>query len=293
MKKIIIANIVLLFAINVNSQLINDTIYYDKNWEQSDQENASYYRIISNDSSGKIQYLVKDYYISGSIQMTGTYKSIYPDYKTGPFKYWHENGQFHISCNYHNNKLDGEYFEYYNNGKPKIQKHYNNGLLDKEEKSWSSAGSLAKIVEYKSGIKHGRFMTYYDNGQLIRKDIYRNDKLVKGNCYTREGKDTSYFDYFIMPEFNGGLKGFKKFILERLNYPEIASQNNEEGQVYLKFTIDKEGNVIKAKIIKEDKEYFNEEVMRVLKLSPRWIPGRRDGKLVDVSITIPIRFEIN
>ena len=75
--------------------------------------------------------------------------------------------------------------------------------------------------------------------------------------------------------------------------PEIARQNKEEGQVYLKFTIDKEGNIIKAEIIKEDKEYFNKEVMRVLKLSPKWIPGRKDGKLINVTITIPISFKIH
>lgn len=293
MKKIFLANVTLIFAINIYSQFINDTVFYDKDWKQSNPENASYYRVISSDSGREIQYLVKDYYISGSIQMTGTYKSIYPDYKTGPFNYWYENGQSQIVCNYYNNKLDGEYFEYYDSGEPKIKRNYSKGLIDGEEKSWSLTGFLTKVVEYRNGIKHGRFLTYYDNGQLIRKDIYRNDKLVKGNCYTRQGKDTSYFDYFIMPEFNGGLEGFKKFILERLKYPEVASQNKVEGQVFLKFTIDKEGNIIKEKIVKSDKEYFNEEVMRVLKLSPKWIPGRKDGKLVDVSITIPIRFKMN
>jgi TonB family protein len=293
MKRILLANITLICAINIYSQLITDTIFYDNNWQQSDPENASYYRIVSSDTSGKIQYLVKDYYMSEHLQMTGTYKSISPDYKTGTFKYWYENGQCQLVCSYVNNKLDGEYFEYYDNGRPKNKKNYKNGLLDGTEKSWSSQGLLAKVVEYKDGVKHGRFLTYYDNGQLIRKDIYRNNKFVKGNCYTREGKDTSYFNYFIMPKFKGGLEGFKRFILDGIKYPEIARQNREEGQVYLKFTVDKEGNVIKAKIIKADKEYFNEEVMRVLKLSPKWIPGRKDGKLINVTITIPISFKIH
>ncbi len=292
MKRILFANITLIFAINIYSQLIKDTVFYDNNWQQSDPENASYYRIVSSDTSGKIQYLVKDYYMSGHLQMTGTYRSISPDYKTGTFKYWYENGQCQLVCSYVNNKLDGEYFEYYDNGRPENKKNYKNGLLDGTEKSWSSQGLLAKVVEYKDGVKHGRFLTYYDNGQLIRKDIYRNNKFVKGNCYTREGKDTSYFDYFIMPKFKGGLEGFKRFILDGIKYPEIARQNKEEGQVYLKFTVDKEGNVIKAKIIKADKEYFNEEVMRILKLSPKWIPGRKDDKLINVTITIPISFKI-
>ena len=137
MKKIFLANVTFIFAINIYSQFINDTVFYDKDWEQSNPENASYYRVISSDSGREIQYQVKDYYISGSIQMTGAYKSIYPDNKTGPFNYWYENGQSQIVCNYHNNKLDGEYFEYYDNGEPKIKRNYSKGLIDGEEKSWS------------------------------------------------------------------------------------------------------------------------------------------------------------
>jgi TonB family protein len=293
MKKIILANIILFFAINIYSQFAPDTIFYNKNWQQSDPENASYYRVVSIDTSGEIQYLVRDYYVSGQLQMTGAYKSISPDKKTGPFKYWYENGQCQLVCSYMDNKPEGEYLEYYNNGKLKNKRTYKKGLLDGKDKSWSSEGFLAKVVEYKNGLKHGRFLTYYDNGKLIRKDIYRNNNFIKGNCYTREGRDTSYFEYFIMPKFKGGLEGFRKFILDRIKYPEIARQNREEGQVYLKFTVDKEGNIIKSRIIKADKEYFNEEVMRVLELSPKWIPGRKDGKLIDVSITIPISFKIH
>ncbi len=291
-KKIILTNIAIIFTIYAHSQYFSDTVFYDKSWQLINPENASYYRVVSNDTGGKIQYMVRDYYMSGHPQMTGTYKSISPDYKTGTFKYWYENGQCQLVCSYRDNKLEGTYLEYYDNGKPKNKRFYKNGLLEGIEKSWSSEGFLAKVVEYKNGIKHGRFMTYYDNGRVIRKDIYRNNDLIKGNCYTREGKDTSYFEYFIMPKFKGGLEGFKKFILEGINYPEIARQNMEEGQVYLRFTVDKEGNIIKSAIIKADKEYFNEEVMRVLELSPRWIPGRKDGKLIDVSITIPISFKI-
>jgi TonB family protein len=290
MKRVIAANIILIITIGCYSQLIRDTVYFDRNWRQSSIENARYYRVISNDTSGKIQFIVKDYYISGPVQMAGTYKSINPDFKTGDFRYWYENGQLHIKCNFLNNKLNSEYSEYYESGQPKIRRRYINGLIDGTEKTWSLSGFLEKVVEYRLGARHGKFLTYYDNGQLVRKDIYKNNEFIRGRCFTREGKDTAYFEYFIMPDFQGGMEGFKKFILEGIRYPEIARQNNEEAKVYLNFTVDKQGNVIKARIVKADKDYFNEEVMRVINLSPKWIPGRRDGKIINVSITIPILF---
>jgi TonB family protein len=292
MKRVITANIILAIAIGCYSQLIRDTVYFDRNWRQSNIENARYYRVISNDTSGEIQFTVKDYYISGHIQMAGTYRSINPDFKTGGFRYWYENGQLQIKCNFLNNRLNGEYLEFYENGRPKISRRYVNGLIDGTEKTWSLSGFIAKVVEYKLGARHGKFLTYYDNGQLIRKDIYKNDEFIKGRCFTREGKDTAYFKYFIMPGFQGGIEGFKKFILEGIRYPEEARENNEEARVYLNFTVDKQGNVIKARIVKADKDYFNEEVMRVISLSPKWIPGRKDGKIINVSITIPIIFKI-
>jgi TonB family protein len=292
MKRVITANIILAIAIGCYSQLIRDTVYFDRNWRQSNIENARYYRVISNDTSGEIQFTVKDYYISGHIQMAGTYRSINPDFKTGGFRYWYENGQLQIKCNFLNNRLNGEYLEFYENGRPKISRRYVNGLIDGTEKTWSLSGFIAKVVEYKLGARHGKFLTYYDNGQLIRKDIYKNDEFIKGRCFTREGKDTAYFKYFIMPGFQGGIEGFKKFILEGIRYPEEARENNEEARVYLNFTVDKQGNVIKARIVKSDKDYFNEEVMRVISLSPKWIPGRKDGKIINVSITIPIIFKI-
>jgi TonB family protein len=292
MKRVVTANIIVAIAINCYSQLINDTIYFNRSWQQSDKEYAQYYRVISNDTSGKIQFIVKDYYISGPIQMAGTYKSINPDFKTGDFRYWYENGQSHIECNFLNNKLNGDYVEYYENGQPRVSRRYAGGVIDGVEKTWSLTGLLSKVVEYRHGARHGRFMTYYENGQLTRKDIYKNDEFIRGRCFTHEGKDTAYFEYFIMPAFQGGLEGFKKFILEGIRYPEQASRNDEEAKVYLSFTVDRQGNVIKARIVKPDKEYFNEEVMRVISLSPKWIPGRKDGKIIDVSITIPILFRI-
>jgi TonB family protein len=293
MKMIFVTNIALIFAINVHSQLINDTVYFNSNWEQSDYGNAQYYRIISNDTSGKYQFFIRDYYLSGQIQMTGSYKSINPDYKLGKFYYYHKNGQLQIECTYYKNKLEGKYLEYYKNGQLKSSMSYKSGLLYGLEKRWSAEGKLKKEVEYKEGMKHGKFLSYYDNGSLVRRDIYKNDKFIKGRCFTREGKDTSYFEYFVMPKFKGGLEGFKKYVLDKIIYPEIAKKNYEEGRVYVKFTVDKAGNLIKPVIVKEDKDYFNKEALRVISSSPRWIPGKRDGQIIDVSITIPIFFKLS
>ncbi|MBN2610539.1 MAG: TonB family protein [Bacteroidales bacterium] len=281
----------LVVSITTFSQWGTDSIYFDENWKNTTRVNAKFFRLMDVDTI-KILFLVEDYYISGNLQMSGAYRSINPDVKVGEFKYWYDNGQQHIHCNFTNGILDGPYREWYKNGILKNEKKFENGFIEGIEKDWDENGLLTKSTEYKNGMKHGKFITYYPNGLPIRKDFYENDIFKKGKCFTANGEDTTYFNYFIMPKFRDGIESFKNYIHEKLNYPEIARLNDEEGQVHVRFTIDESGNVSRIKLIKEDKDYFNQEALRVVSSSPKWTPGKRDGKVIDVTITIPILFRL-
>lgn len=273
------------------SQWDKDTVFYDENWTQCNPALAKYYRLIDVDTNN-ILFLVEDFYISGKIQMKGSFRSINPDDKRGKFNYWYENGQIWIECEYLNGKLNGLYNEWYPNGKKKTELTYIKGKINGTEKIWDEDGVISKTIEYKEGNKDGYFITYYTNGRPVRKDLYKNDQFKKGKCYTYEGKDTSYFNYFIMPGFIGGVEGFKKYISEKLIFPDTAKTNNEEGLVKVKFTIDKDGNIGNIDLVEEDKEYFNKEAIRVVKEMPKWLPGKRDGKAINVTLTVPIYFRL-
>ncbi len=290
-KMILFSGFVILIFRGGYSQTAGDTIYFDQNWNQSSRDEASYFRLVSIDTS-RILFTVRDFFSNGKLQMEGAYRSINPDVKIGEFTYWYQNGVKHISCHFKNGRLDGPYEEWYENGSLKTGKNFINGNLDGTEKTWNEEGVLTRSIRYKNGARHGHFITYYSNGQPIRKDIYKNDELISGKCFTRQGKDTTYFDYFIMPKFKGGLAGFRNFILEKLNYPDTAKLNDEEGIVHIRFTVGMDGDIKGIKLVREDKEYFNEEVIQAVASSPKWIPGKRDGKFVDVTITIPVRFRL-
>jgi antitoxin component YwqK of YwqJK toxin-antitoxin module len=60
----------LFYQVVINAQ-IGDTIFYDGNWEKTTKENAKYFSLteIIDDSN----HIVRDYFISGEIQMTGHY----------------------------------------------------------------------------------------------------------------------------------------------------------------------------------------------------------------------------
>jgi periplasmic protein TonB len=278
----------------IEAQFFADTIYYDS-YQQivKTPDNNGFYRIITIDSSNKYQFVINDFYPNGQLKMSGTFRSLNPDNKIGHFNYYYSNGQLQKQCNYRDNMLDGQLKVWYENGNIKQECNYTLDKLTGSFRTYSEDGKLTKFAEYLDGKKNGKFITYYSNGNPIREEKYKNDELLNGKCFTAAGKDTSYFIYFTPPSFLGGdISGFTEWVMKKLQYPSEARDKNEEGEVQVKFTVDKSGSVKGIQITKQDRTYFNSEVLRVIASSPNWKPAIRDIDTVEVSVEIPVKFSI-
>ena len=98
-----------------------------------------------------------------------------------------------------------------------------------------------------------------------------------------------------MPQFMGGdLTTFRNWVMENVRYPEEAMNNGIEGMVLVRFCIDKDGYIKEnmTGIIKSPDKSLSEEVLRVLKSSPQWVPGKQKGKNVIVQFTLPVNFKL-
>ena len=60
----------------------------------------------------------------------------------------------------------------------------------------------------------------------------------------------------------------------------------------VKFIINKEGNIINPQIVQGLGYGCDEEVIRVVKRMPRWIPGKQNGVNVSVYYTLPVQFKM-
>ena len=121
---------------------------------------------------------------------------------------------------------------------------------------------------------------------------------VKGISIPLENREIPEDEIFIivedMPEFPGGEEELRKFIAENVEYPEDAKAQKQEGKVFVKFVIDKEGNVRDAEIVNGTRfESLNNEALRVIKSMPQWKPGKQSGQNVNVSYVVPINFQLN
>jgi len=74
----------------------------------------------------------------------------------------------------------------------------------------------------------------------------------------------------------------------------MTKEKGIEGKVYLQFVINSDGSVTDVKIIRGlGNTSLDEEAIRVVKNMPKWIPGKQNGKVVDVQFTLPIVFKLD
>jgi protein TonB len=78
-----------------------------------------------------------------------------------------------------------------------------------------------------------------------------------------------------------------------LKYPEIDESTGVEGIVVVKFVIDKKGKLTNAEITRSVDPALDEEVLRVVNLSPKWTPGKQRGILVKVSFEFHVKFKLS
>ena len=93
----------------------------------------------------------------------------------------------------------------------------------------------------------------------------------------------------IMPAFPGGIEALKKFLKKNLVTPKDI-ERSETVSVKVQFIVGYDGQLKGFKVIEDGGTVFNEEVIRVIKKMPAWIPGKAHGENVSVYYTIPVLF---
>lgn len=95
-----------------------------------------------------------------------------------------------------------------------------------------------------------------------------------------------------MPEFPGGLKALYKFIYKHIKYPAVAAESGIQGKVFLKFVVTKTGKVDRIQVLRGVDPTLNKEAIRVVKMLPRFSPGKQRGKAVNVWYQLPVTFKL-
>lgn len=95
-----------------------------------------------------------------------------------------------------------------------------------------------------------------------------------------------------MPSFPGGDSKLTEFIAKNIQYPQKAQETGIQGRVFVSFVVEPDGSVSNVKVIRGIGGGCDEEAVRVIKMTPKWNPGKQRGKAVRVSYQIPVLFKL-
>lgn len=122
------------------------------------------------------------------------------------------------------------------------------------------------------------------------------------DCSTAKRADEVFQVVESMPRFSGcehitelndrkqcAQSNLMKYIGDNFQYPEAAKASNIEGTVVVRIIVNHQGCPIDTRIVRSLSDEVDQEVIRIMKQMPRWIPGKQRDKTVDVYFNIPVK----
>ncbi|MBA4318573.1 MAG: regulatory sensor-transducer, BlaR1/MecR1 family protein [Flavobacterium sp.] len=109
----------------------------------------------------------------------------------------------------------------------------------------------------------------------------KHEELIEEQKIVQDAEKT-------LPDYLGGMQEFYKFFGANYNIPSDFKGN---GRIYIQFIVETDGSLSEFQVIRDLGFGTGEEAVRVLKLTPKWIPGKEDGKVVRMKFALPIAIQ--
>ena len=124
---------------------------------------------------------------------------------------------------------------------------------------------------------------------VLKKEITKVDTAFLRIC------DESEPNYLIVDNNasfqSGDINDFRSWVVRNLVYPIEAKKAGIKGRVIVEFSVNSKGYIVCTKIRKGVSSELDNETIRCINSSPRWTPGKKDGKFVKQMFVIPIVYE--
>ncbi len=284
MKSILGVLFLFAFVVTVNAQLVE--IKPTDNWENYIEStkyfNANFNEVGSSDAKYFCREMRETQYLYGGVRLI--YRLDSTLYAIESYLSLDKN-QLDGTVQYYNEKEILISIKKYVHGSPRgaFKYFFDNGTLRSEGKYF---GDDFKLVD--------TLRTYYPSGNLRRLEYYDREtfKRIEGKCFAHDGSDTTYFEYRIEAQFNGGPEALQRWISLNVVYPAEAMKYLEKGKVEVTFVVEEDGSITNVYVSKGVSVELDKEAIRVVKKMPKWIPGSEDGFLQRTRCKIPFVFSL-
>lgn len=109
--------------------------YFNQYWRETTKDSAKFYRKVTQNES---LFHVKDYHISGALQMEGDYSSLQPEIQEGYFVWYFESGQKFVEGNFVHGQREGIWTFWYPDGQKKQEVKFLPGKNEDYVYKWRS-----------------------------------------------------------------------------------------------------------------------------------------------------------
>jgi TonB family protein len=152
---------------------------------------------------------------------------------------------------------------------------------------------VRKVVESKGTITSMNFITPTAKGSEPMRHfviIEYNDQVASLAERSKENNVYTVVEESASPE--GGIETFYGFLAKNISYPKDAREAGVQGKVFVSFIVEPDGSLSDLNVVKGVNELLDAEALRVVKLSPKWTPGKHEGVVVRQKMVLPINFAI-
>jgi hypothetical protein len=199
-------------------------------------------------------------------------------------------GKIFIHGHYNKNAKVGKWIVYDSLGNTAQEIHFLDNKFDGLYKSYYDKDHIKHQGYFSRGLKTGEWKIFYANQQLAAKELYNTTGDLTDSAYFDEnGQPTVKKNISTEPIFKGGYPRFYKFLAKNLRFPDP----DLTGRVVCSVTVNTDGRLSNIEIFSSSHNSLSQEAIRVLKLSPPWLPGTLFGEPTAIQTKITINFTIN
>ena len=95
-----------------------------------------------------------------------------------------------------------------------------------------------------------------------------------------------------LPQFPGGAAEFMKWLTKNLKYPVTAQKRKVKGRVVAQFVVNTDGSISDLELTEKLETSCDNEVLRVLRMMPKWQAGMMNAKPCRTKVCIPVVFNM-
>ncbi len=144
--------------------------------------------------------------------------------------------------------------------------------------------ALAKLAGY-ANLEELIIVGYGSSASSQKPDVRWQDSTKQ--------KATDFNELDVQPSFPGGMRAFYKWIGENFRYSTEAKEKGVNGSLLLSFVIEKDGTLNDIEVLKDLGYGTGQAAIDLLKGSPKWSPGQKNGESVRVSYSLPIQINLS